>query len=322
MKLKINRPCPSCKKLDTVTLTKHTLNCSSCSFTTQYCCPLCDSELKNEDFKEDAQGEYFTCSGCKKDIHTQRVQYLINNLMSVSQENVCQYCNGPTVCRSNANIGHRCFFFPKCSGQASLFGAKRESLVFLDFETTGLEAGKDHLIEIGALKIDEDGFEQTFDTFVKSPIPLPEKIIQITKITDEMLIDAPQLSEIITDFHEFIGDSTIVAHNAEFDVPWYIIECQKYDIQLNNNNVICTLKWAQQLKEARCSLGALTKKYKIGHMNSHRALADSGATKELFFIFENLQVAGRPQKKLEDYKTIVNKIQSKRKKSSLIVNIP
>ena len=199
----INRPCPECKNSDTVTLENNLIACSSCDFKTHYCCPLCDHELTNIDIKTDKLGEYFNCTQCKKQVHLLRIQYLINNLMKISKDVACKFCNGPTVCRTNANIGHRCFYFPKCSGQSSLFGNQKESLVFIDFETSGLEAGKDHLIEIGALKIDEDGFEHVFDTFIKPPISLPEKITVITKITDEMLINAPPIEDVIKDFYKF-----------------------------------------------------------------------------------------------------------------------
>ncbi len=307
----IKRNCPDCNEKNTVTLKKNYISCSNCSFKTQYNCPLCNHPVKENQILHDSQGDFFDCSSCKKKVHLIKIQYLINNLMKISTEHTCKFCNGPTVCRLNANIGHRCFFFPKCSGQASLFGTQQESLVFLDFETTGLEVGKDHLIEIGALKIDKNGFEHVFDTFIKPPIPLPEKITSITKITDSMLEQAPPIKHVIEDFFNFIGDSTIVAHNADFDIPWLILETQKHNLTLPNNNIICTFKWAKELKENRCSLGALTKKYNIGHLNSHRALADSGATKELFFIFENFQTIPRPIQKIDHYLTIVNKITAK-----------
>ena len=300
-KYPINRACPECNQINNIELIKNKIKCNDCQFEVAYQCPLCDDEINEGDFGKDEQGDYFECAGCKKQIHLLRMQYLINNLMKISTDHTCQYCNGPTVCRLNANIGHRCFFFPKCSGQASLFGAQKESLVFLDFETTGLEAGKDHLIEIGALKIDENGFEHVFDTFVKPPISLPEKIISITKITDDMLINAPTIDKVIDDFIEFIGNATIIAHNAEFDVPWLLLESKKHNLELKSNSVICTFKWAQALKEGRSSLGALAKKYKIGHLNSHRALADSGATKD-YSLF--LKICKRYQDQFKNYRII------------------
>ena len=216
----VNLPCPSCKQKGTLKLLDHRLFCdrSECNYAIQYTCPLCDTSLANLEFKRDDNGQFFTCESCEYDIHVKRIKHLLENYLIVDYAERCEFCNGPTVHRTSVNLGYRCFFFPRCSGQADLFNVSRESLVFLDFETTGLEAGKDHIIEIGALKIDEEGFEHSYSTFVKPPIPnLPSKIISITGITDEMLVDAPKLDECIQDFIDFIGDATLVAHNAKFD---------------------------------------------------------------------------------------------------------
>jgi DNA polymerase III epsilon subunit family exonuclease len=209
-------------------------------------------------------------------------------------------------------MSHRCFFFPKCSGQADLFGGgKRESLVFLDFETTGLEAGRNHITEFGALKIDSEGFEHTFESFVKVPVKLEQKIIQITGITDEMLKEAPPIEKVMEKFAEFVGDAILVAHNAEFDLPWLLVASERTSIPIHVKQVVCTLKWARKSNEPHCSLGALAKKYKIGHNNAHRALADAGATKELFFILDNLKVIDRPNEDIAHYRAVADKVMAR-----------
>ena len=129
-----------------------------------------------------------------------------------------------------------------------------------------------------------------------------------------MLENAPNITDIISDFQAFIGDATIVAHNAEFDAVWLLTEYIKQTTQYPNNDVVCTYKWAQAMKEPRSSLSALTKKYKVGHLNAHRALADAAVTKELFFVYENAQTVPRPTKKLSDYIPIVNKLKQSREK--------
>ena len=317
--MKINRACPSCKSLNSIVLEKSKLYCNSdsCDFEYHYKCPLCEANLNDSHFSNDEQGECFDCPSCKAKIHSKRIQNIFNNLMQISYDTRCKLCNGPTMYRSQANMGHRCFFFPKCSGQANLFSSKKESLIFLDFETTGLNAAKDYIIEIGALKIDEDGFEHTFDTFVKPPISLPEKITKITNITNDMLVDAPELEEVVHNFQEFIGDATIIAHNAEFDVPWLIINFEKYKLKLNGNRIICTLNWARKMQEARCSLSALTKKYNIGHLNAHRALADAAVTKELFFIYDAIEEHGTREEPIDRYMGIVTKLQKNAAKKKL-----
>lgn len=222
--------------------------------------------------------------------------------MQVDHNTRCQFCGGPTIHRKDVNLNNRCFFFPKCSGQSSLFGSSSEALTFLDFETTGLEVGKNNVIEFGALKIDEDGNEHTFQAFVRPKEVISEKITQITGIDAAMVEGASSLEETMQEFALFSANTKLVAHNADFDIPWLVTASLRYEIPLKIDTVICTLKWAREAGEPRCSLGALTKKYAIAHTNAHRALADAVATKEVYFIFENSYKNKQPQKPLSDYK--------------------
>lgn len=303
----VNKGCPTCKK-NTISIFQDRISCSSCDFKVRYSCPVCDDYLEPDLFSEDKNGVYFDCPSCKKLIHTKKVAYLIENGLVVSSEVRCEFCNGPTVHRTQSNMGNRCFFFPKCSGQVDLFGRERESLVFLDFETTGLDASKNHIIEVGALKIDEEGFETTYQTFVNPPVSISPKITSITGITDNMVLEAPLIEPVIKALGSFIGSSKIVAHNADFDLPWLIIACEKYGVNLGAQKVLCTLKWAKKLSEPQKSLGALAKKYRIGHANAHRALADAATTKELYFIFEHQSSENQPVEDMSHYRSIVEKI--------------
>ena len=177
----INRPCPTCKTAKSVEITSHYLKCTkeSCNFTISFCCPICDGSLDQTMFSEDSNGSLFNCPSCTSEVHLKRIKYLIDNQLIVDHNSKCEFCNGPVIQRPEANIGLRCFFFPRCSGQADLFGGSKESLVFLDFETSGLDAAKNYITEVGALKIDEEGFEHTFESLIKIPVPLDQKIIKI-----------------------------------------------------------------------------------------------------------------------------------------------
>lgn len=304
----LSKPCPTCKKTDTIIINGPTIYCTACSFKTKYLCPICDEELESSYFHTDSIGDYFSCPSCNKDVHVKRIHHILNNALAVSHTTRCEYCNGPTLHRHDANIGNRCLFYPKCSGQVTLFGTVRESLVFLDFETTGLEANKDHIIEIGALKVDEEGFEHTFSMLVKPPVPIQPKITQITGITNEMVEEAQPLSAIIQSLYDFIGHSKIIAHNADFDIPWLIYHLREHQLTLNGNDVLCTLKWARKVNEPHCSLGALSKKYKIGHNNAHRALADAAVTKELYFIYEHAHKGTKTFYPVTDYASVIENL--------------
>ena len=239
---------------------------------------------------------------CSCEISERKIQHLIENSLIVDHAQRCKLCNGPTIHRPGANLGHRCFHFPRCSGQADLFASVVHSYVFLDFETTGLDPTREEIIEIGALKIDEDGFEHTFQEFVKPAGSIGAHITQITGITNEMVECALGIEDVLPRFLTFLGSSKLVAHNAEFDIPWLLVKTEQLGLSLGGHEVLCTLKWARRAKEPRAGLGALAKKYKLAHENAHRALADACSTRELFLIFENQYAVERQEESLDQYR--------------------
>ena len=90
--------------------------------------------------------------------------------------------------------------------------------VVFDLETTGFSPIADKIIEIGAVKVQNGKITEKFSTFVNPKIPIPFRITQLTSITDQMVMDAPDIETILPQFLEFVGDAVLVAHNASFDV--------------------------------------------------------------------------------------------------------
>ncbi len=309
--LKIEKPCPSCGN-DSAYISKTNIFCNleTCGFEHSYCCPICQ-DPPSQSALDANQSSVFHCKGCQNSISTKKIKSLIDNDLQIDYDVRCDFCNSPTLHRRQMNIGNRCFFFPKCSGQADLFSEKKQSFTFLDFGTTGLEVGRDSIIEIGALKLGEDGDEHIYQTFVKPLSNLPPMITQITGITNDMVKEAPSLSTSLKELISFIGTSKIVAHNANFDISWLLTTSIRHEIPLQNNSVICTLEWAKQANESKCSLGALAKKYHISHSNAHRALADAVTTKELFFILSNMKHIDKPDIPLSNYRDTCLKIVEK-----------
>lgn len=96
------------------------------------------------------------------------------------------------------------------------------TFVVFDLETTGLNTtpamgAMDRIIELGAVKIREGRIAEKLSTFVACPVRLSEEIVKITGITDDMLVGAPELSDVIADFYKFTAGCSLVAHNMGFD---------------------------------------------------------------------------------------------------------
>ena len=102
--------------------------------------------------------------------------------------------------------------------------------VAFDLETTGLSAQNDRIIEIGAVVMKNGQEVDRFQTFVDPQRILDKKIIELTGITDDMLVGAPQIQEVLPKFLEFVGDRVLVAHNSDFDTGFIRAACARMDI--------------------------------------------------------------------------------------------
>ena len=105
-----------------------------------------------------------------------------------------------------------------------------DTYVVFDLETTGFSPIKDKIIEIGAVKVEQGKITDRFSAFVNPKIPIPYQITQLTSITDQMVIDAPDIETVLPQFLEFIGDAALVAHNASFDVSFIEQNCRYQDM--------------------------------------------------------------------------------------------
>lgn len=158
-----------------------------------------------------------------------------------------------------------------------------------DLETTGLSVETDEIIEIAAIKIVNGKFTEKFSTFVKPDVEIPKKITEITGITDEMVSDAPKISEVIPDFYRFSKDCVFVGHNIlSYDVP--LLNAQSYKCKYKFDN-ICedTLVLAKQkLKLSRYKLGDVCNACNVPLNGAHRAINDVAANAKLFLKLKKL----------------------------------
>lgn len=148
--------------------------------------------------------------------------------------------------------------------------------IAFDIETTGLDSMYDEIIEIGAIKI-EDGKEiETFSTLIKPEYEIDEFITELTGITNEMVIDAPKINEVLPKFMDFINDSVILGHNVNFDINFIYDNLINEDMKPITNDFVDTLRLSRrllpELKHHR--LSDLANYYNIDTTGSHRSLTD------------------------------------------------
>lgn len=158
-----------------------------------------------------------------------------------------------------------------------------DEYVVFDIETTGLSSIHDKITEIGAVKIRNKRIIDTFSTLINPQVPIPEKITELTGITNEMVKDAPIIENVLPKFLDFVGQSCLVAHNAEFDIGFIRENANKYGFKVSNI-VVDTLKLSRillnQLK--RHKLNVVAKELNVSLENHHRAVDDAKATAEIF----------------------------------------
>src|SRR5690606_28850797 len=109
--------------------------------------------------------------------------------------------------------------------------------VVFDVETTGFSNVYDTIIELAAVKIKNGQVIDTFERFSNPHRKLIAKIIELTHITDDMLVNAPELSDVIREFHVFIGDGVVVAHNAAFDLGFLYVAYKNAGIEVRHPGI-------------------------------------------------------------------------------------
>ena len=161
-----------------------------------------------------------------------------------------------------------------------------DTYVVFDLETTGFSSIKDKIIEIGAVKVENGVIIDKFSTFVNPKVPIPFEITNLTGITDDMVMEAPDIETILPQFLEFVGDAVLVAHNASFDVSFIEQNCRYQDI-IPDFTSVDTVAMARILLPtlSKFKLNVVANALHISLENHHRAVDDAGATAEIFVKF-------------------------------------
>ena len=156
-----------------------------------------------------------------------------------------------------------------------------ETIVVLDLEATNGDPIREDIIEVGAVKISSNGIEE-FSSLVHTTRHIPPFVVKLTGISQNMVLNARPVEEVLTDFKAFLGDATLIVQNSGFDVALLTREFGKLHFKLSNP-VVDTINLALAALPGRRKRGldALSKLFRVKLQERHRALGDARVTLEI-----------------------------------------
>ena len=155
----------------------------------------------------------------------------------------------------------------------------------LDLETTGFSPRLEKITEIGVMKYQDGKVIDKFSCFVNPEKSIPPRVVEVTGITDDMVRNAETIDKVFPKLLEFIKDSVLVAHNAEFDVGFlrHVAKELGYEFDFT---YLDTLSLAYELfpEYKTYKLGRIAKNLGIKVDVAHRALDDVDTTVKVFKV--------------------------------------
>lgn len=238
---------------------------------------------------------------------------------------------------------------PQRSGKGSSIIDFPSEYMAIDVETTGFDYGFDEIIEISALHVKDGKIVSRFSKLIQpssskcivsfgrihalgydsfSDVPhdvfdalckerlLPESVVTLTGITDEMVRSAPLANQVMPKFHAFVGDHILVGHNANFDINFIYDACQQCGLQLRND-FIDTMRISKKVfpELERYQLPDLVKRMGISQDVAHRAEADA---KTAFQCFEGMKKIVLESKTIDDFRKEFRSRKSQNYRASLL----
>ena len=161
--------------------------------------------------------------------------------------------------------------------------------IVLDTETTGLSPDDgDRIVEIGCVELHNHlPTGEEFHTYINPNMPMPDGAFKIHGLSDEFLQDKPNIGDVLDSFLDFLDNSTLVIHNAEFDLKFLRREMNLAGSKRElKNKVVDTLTEARKkFPGSQASLDALCRRFKIDNTDRelHGALKDARILSKVYF---------------------------------------
>lgn len=170
----------------------------------------------------------------------------------------------------------------------SLFAFPADYTV-IDIETNGLVSGVCEIIEVSALKLRDHVRTDRFSTLVKPTAHIDAFITGLTGITDDMVKDAPNITDVMRDFYDFIGKDVLIGHNVHFDVNFLYDNLLEHNGLILDNDFVDTLRLARKALPRLCNHKQTTvaAHYGISVAGAHRALRDCEICNACYIALKN-----------------------------------
>lgn len=186
--------------------------------------------------------------------------------------------------------------------------------IAFDLETTGIMAGVDRIVEIGAVRFVDGLVEGVFSTLVDPLMPIPPGATKVNGITDDMVKGKPRIEELLEPLAEFCADDVLIAHNAEFDYQFLVSDIKKHETKAARGIILDSYPMAKKIFPglANYRLSTLVQHLNIPSTGFHRAEEDasycghlllkmidkiSGASKVWPPIANLIALTGRPEQR-------------------------
>lgn len=173
--------------------------------------------------------------------------------------------------------------------------------IAIDLETTGIRLSKDKIIEVGLLKVKDSQIIDTFSCVINPDMPVDDKILELTKISENELENAKRIYEVINHIVDFCEDYVLLGHNTIFDYSFVKKEANRVGLEFEKRG-IDTYKLCKKVlpENVRKNLTDACSYFGIERKNSHRAFSDAFYThvlfQEIIKNFKTLEISSESMK--------------------------
>lgn len=149
--------------------------------------------------------------------------------------------------------------------------------IAFDLETTGILAGVDRIVEIGAVRFVDGEVDGVFSTLVDPLMSIPPGATKVNGITDDMVKGKPRVEELLEPLAEFCGEDVMIAHNAEFDTQFLIADIKKHEMKAPRGLILDSYPMSKKVFPglANYRLSTLVQHLNIPSAGFHRAEEDA-----------------------------------------------